>query len=77
MVGPLDPANWFIRHTNQEWDVFAAAVLPGLESQVKIDTNAGPANVGPDVVSYSPPPFDVVAGPRRVPAAAFAGFPIT
>lgn len=73
----LDLANWFVRHSNVERDIWFAAVTPPGLNRVGLRGTAGAPNIGPDVVSYSPPPFDVTAGPRRVPAAAFADFPIT
>lgn len=71
--GPLNAGNWFIREANTAWlPIGPTAVLP---NRVSIDLFGLGPDVGPDVVSYSPPPFDVV-GPGG-PAAAFADYPIT
>ncbi len=37
--------------------------------------SAGMSDAGPDVVSYSPPPFDVLSW-QGEPAEAFADFPV-
>lgn len=72
-AGVLDVTNWFVRVGNRSQSLFTAtAIAPNYVELLSI--GSGP-DIGPDVVSYSPPPFDVV-GPGG-PAAAFADFPIT
>lgn len=34
-------------------------------------------DVGPDVVSFAPPPFDVVSDPGMIPVQAFTDYPLT
>lgn len=71
----LQRANWFVRRTNVLRAVDAATVQPG--GDVRLQTSVGAADTGPDVVSYSPPPFDVVSDTAvQVPAEAFADFPL-
>lgn len=71
--GPLNPGNWFVRVGDRSQTIFiAAAVAPNTVELTSI--GSGP-NPGPDVVSYSPPPFDVT-GPTG-DAQAFADYPIT
>lgn len=72
-LGPLDTGNWFVRVGNRSQTIFTAvASAPDLVLLTSI--GSGP-NPGPDVVSYSPPPFDVIGPPG--PAPAFSDFPIT
>lgn len=35
------------------------------------------ANPGPNIVSYSPPPYDIETDPGGLPVNGFANFPIT
>jgi len=71
--GPLDTGNWFVRVGGRSQTIFlAAAVAPDKAELTSIGSGANP---GPDVVSYSPPPFDVT-GPTG-DAPAFSDFPIT
>lgn len=75
--GSLDPANWFVRWLNRSRFVDAALVAPGNPLAVAFTTSGSGVDVGPDVVSYSPPPFDVIsATARAVPAPAFSDFPL-
>lgn len=72
--GGLDAANWTIRANDTAYDVVAASAN---DAQVVGASNAGDENIGADVISYSPPPFDVVESVNNLPAAAFADFPLT
>lgn len=69
----MDPTNWFVRVGGFSQNIVSAlAVAP---NQVLVTSFGAGPDPGPDVVSYSPPPFDVV-GPTG-PAAAFSDYPIT
>jgi hypothetical protein len=49
-----------------------------LGPQVVLLTMAAAGDPGPDVVSYSPPPFDIISDTAKPTAApAFADFPVT
>ena len=75
--GPLDVSNWFVRYGGLSKTVNAADAeghVPGILDLYLLA--GGVPNPGPDVVSYSPPPFDVVSR-TGIPAAAFADYPIT
>lgn len=73
--GALDPLNWFVRFDGLRRDILTVTVaLPGT---VVIRTTFTAIDAGPDIVSYSPPPLDVISNTaRRIPAAAFADFPL-
>jgi len=76
--GVLNLANWSVRHSNTRYAMFDAGVGPFQPESVVIHyIPPGVPDPGPDVVTYSPPPFDVVGDPDLVPAAAFTDFPIT
>lgn len=71
--GVLALGNWFARFGNIKLGLTnATAFAP---NRVQLTALGGGADPGPDVVSYSPPPFDVI-GPGG-PAAAFTDFPLT
>lgn len=72
-IGPLAAGNWTIRIGNFDRQPTVAVVVP--PDTVRVTHLPVFPNPGPDVVSFSPPPFDVV-GPGG-PAVAFADFPIT
>ncbi len=73
--GAADQGNWTGRHLNLSWTAgLAVAIAP---DKILLDIIPGAPNIGPDVVSYSPPPYDVRSTPGLVPAAAFADYPIT
>ena len=71
--GPVDIGNWSIRRTNQ-LQVITTAVASG--NVVAGATTTGMLSIGPDVINWSPPPFDVVNAIDQ-PSFAFAGFPLT
>ncbi len=69
----LDITNWFMRADNEAFPV-TSAISAG--SIVTLVGGIGSADVGDDVVTYTPPPFDVI-GMNALEAIAFADFPIT
>lgn len=71
--GVLDHTNWFVRVGDFARGPGSAVMVP--PNVVKVTTIGFAPDPGPNVVGYSPPPFDVI-GPGG-PAAAFADFPIT
>lgn len=76
-VGLLDPANWFVRFQNLERPVILPQVPPLGPDFVNMSTGIVVPDPGPDVVSYSPPPFDVISDTfNPTPADAFADFPL-
>lgn len=71
---PWDVGNWFVRYADEVYTVGAAVESSG---KVRLSVSNPIADVGADVVSFSPPPFDVVSVGGLLPAAAFADYPIT
>jgi len=71
--GPVAPANWYTRYNNLRQECLTPVAIG---STVTYPLGATIADPGPNVVSYSPPPFDVVAASGPV-APAFADFPLT
>lgn len=70
-----DVGNWFVRERGDQRPVTMVTINPG---NIVLLTAGAIANPGDDVVSYSPPPFDVVSDTaRQIPAAAFTDFPLT
>lgn len=69
----LDPGTWTIRHADQNFVVQAAAALT---NEVTLTHAPGLADLGPDVVNYTPPPYDVISLGGLVPAGAFLNFPL-
>lgn len=71
--GPVAIANWFLRVSN-----FAPAVITAtaVMNRVQGTTSGGSPDIGPDGVTFTPPPFDVVERVAGKPAAAFADFPL-
>lgn len=67
-------ANWIIRHTNQLRTVTAGNAVG---FTLTLTLTPGGADVGPDVVSFDPPPFDILDLLTLEPVAAFADFPVT
>jgi hypothetical protein len=68
-----DTANWSLRLGGFMHTVTGVNVAP---VGVALSHTGGPANPGPDVVSFSPPPFDVT-GAGGDPVAAFSNLPVT
>lgn len=73
-VGALDLANWTVRWNNLVWTVSAALAVG---NQVQLAGAAGAGNPGADVVSFAPPPFDVLTLENDRPVVAFTDFPLT
>lgn len=73
-----DTANWFVRVANVERTVMGVTIGAGPgNNRVDLTTLAAGADFGPDVVSFSPPPFDVVSDTvKPQPAPAFADLPL-
>lgn len=71
--GAVDTSNWAIRASDMDRNILSA-VATG--SQVGGASSVGSANEGPDIVTYSPPPFDVLNLSSQA-AIAFADFPLT
>ena len=69
----LSILNWFLRIGPNRRTVTSASAVA---SSVLIATSPGPVDPGPQVISFSPPPFDVLSVPG-MPMLAFAGFPVT
>jgi hypothetical protein len=69
----LDATNWFVRVGNVRYGAIGAS---SAGDHVTLVVIADGANVGADVVSFTPPPFDVVSAVGGVQAAAFADFPL-
>lgn len=69
-------ANWFVR-----WDGFSrgiANVQQPPSRNIRLNLNTFAANPGPNVVSYSTPPFDIVMFfVPGTPVTAFDDFPLT
>lgn len=70
----LDPSNWTGRLGNTAWIPLDAPYTDG--DRVYVNTQPVAPDVGPDAISYHPPPFDVRSRFLK-PAPAFADFPIT
>jgi hypothetical protein len=68
-----DTGNWFLRLGGFAQTVTGVNMAP---VAVAIARTNGPANPGPDIVSYSPPPDDIVGG-DGTPVAAFSNLPVT
>lgn len=64
----LAVANWFVRFNNQTYIITAAATPPG--STVILTLGLPGADVGPNRVIFTPPPFDLLAD-CGTPVAAF------
>jgi len=75
--GPISTGNWFVRVANLQKNITNVDVEGHVPRLVDVLCSVGGIpNAGPDVVSYSPPPFDLTSL-TGIPAAAFADFPIT
>lgn len=78
---PLDVARVVLpglftgRRNNVLWEGRVAVVYPNPD-QTRFDVLFAAPDVGPDVVDYTPPPFDVFSA-LAIRAEAFAGFPLT
>jgi hypothetical protein len=74
VAGVLNAGNWFVRVGGNSYGITSAiSLIPA----VLLTLGAPVLNPGPNVVSYSPPPFDVLSSGSLVPAEAFSDFPVT
>ena len=69
----LEKSNWFARKNNQSWTI-SGGVAGG--SKVRLVTSGQVMDMGPDVVSYTPPPFDVLSLGGLVRAEAIVNYPL-
>lgn len=74
---PLQPAalnfaNWTMRASGDQWAATSATSSGAVVSGVAL---IGLASAGPDVIFFTPPPFDVLSL-SGLPAVAFADFPL-
>lgn len=67
-----DTANWFVRWNNLTRPVTNVTTV-GAQAVLQLD--AGVLGMGPDVVSFSPPPFDI-EGLWNNPVQAFLPYPL-
>lgn len=73
VVGILDAGNWSARVSDILYQVTTATAL---RSDVTLTLGYGGPSVGPNVVSYDPPPNDVLSRAQNLPAIGFTDFPI-
>lgn len=67
-----DTANWFVRWSNLTRPVVNVTTV---DAQVVLQLDAGVLSPGGDVVSFSPPPFDI-EGLWQNPVQAFTDYPL-
>lgn len=67
-----DTGNWFVRWLNE---TRAVTQVSTVGDQVVLDLAAGVGGLGPNVVSFSPPPFDIEGLFGNV-ADPFADYPL-
>lgn len=73
--GGLEAFNWSGRELGRAVTWGAAIALTNRVLLIgKVDGGADP---GPDVITYSPPPYDVVDAMTSDPIAAFANYPMS
>jgi hypothetical protein len=70
----LDHTNWTCRWNDLVWTPSAAETVGPV---VRIDGATGGADIGADVCSFAPPPFDVIDMITALTVAAFADYPVT
>jgi hypothetical protein len=73
-VVALDTANWAVRFNDFTYTVTAAECVG---AAVTLALTQGGADPGADVVSYTPPPNDLLTLMNELPVLAFADFPVT
>ncbi len=73
-LAPSEHSTWTVRYNNFIYTATAAGIS-GAAITVSL-TQAG-ADAGADVISYTPPPADVVTRLSDLPVLAFADFPVT
>lgn len=69
----LDAGNWSAR---ADGDIRAGVSAATAGDQVVVVTSPAGPNPGPDVVTFTPPPFDVLSAAGGLPAAGFADYPL-
>lgn len=72
----LNRANWTARILGRNFNVTTAGVSPD-RTFIALPGTLGTPNPGPNVVSYAPPPSDVVGLLTGLDVLAFTDFPIT
>lgn len=72
--GPLNAANWTVRISNNTYSFTSVTAVGAI---VVLVCNVPSVSPGPDGVSYTATPADVVALATGSPAAAFANYPFT
>jgi hypothetical protein len=70
----IDTANWTVRIADVTRTVVLAEVSAGI---VVLQLAVGAADPGDDVVSFDPPPDDVIGASGLLPAPGFTDFPVT
>lgn len=74
----LNTDNWFVRFNNFSLNIVLARIAPATPFIVRLTISGQAINMGPDVVSFFPPPFDVISDTVvEVPAPGFTDFPLT
>ena len=68
------PSNWIIRYNNQLRTVTSGNAVG---FTLTLNLTPGGADVGADVVTFDPPPFDILDLFTLEQVAAFADFPVT
>jgi hypothetical protein len=63
--------NWSFRFEGNRWAVATAGVFNG---KVGLDAVMGAPDAGPDAITFTPPPFDILGRFNGLPAAAFTDF---
>lgn len=69
-----DTSPWFVRIGNNQRGVDSIEEVLG--PTIVLQLAGSLANPGPNIVSYSPPPEDLVTDPGGDPVPGFANFPI-
>jgi len=76
-VAALNTLNWQVRVNNVLYRPATAAVETFSRRAARLyNLIPGFGDMGPNAVSFSPPPFDVVSSESGLPAAAFAEYPL-
>lgn len=72
--GGLDVGNWFVRKAGNKMNVTSVIAS---DTAVTLNLTTGGANPGSDVVTFTPPPDDIVTRLSLLPVLEFADFPMT
>lgn len=73
----LNTDNWFLRFNNFSLNIVLVRIVAGTPTVVRLTVSGQAINAGPDIVSFFPPPFDVVSNTAvQVAAPAFTDFPL-